>query len=615
MEFVFSFGKDHSSLRLPRLYFIIRALGIFASFLICLLSLMTIIPSDNNENVEAASGVYSEPSLTITPSDTATMTVTPGTLKSVTQTIGVTTTNYSGYTLSFVADGTSSNLVNSSDSNATIPSISQNVTSSNFTNNRYGYSKDGGTNYLAIPVSTSVQLATTNKANSTANNYTLTFGAKVDSSIASGSYTKTFIITAVANPSVTYSMTYNKNTTDTVTSMPGNVSATTTGSPSLSFKTSTTTPSRTNYDFLGWAKSSSATTPDCTAGGNCSFTLDPDTANSLNLYAVWRLHAYTITLNGNGATTAGSTSTTVTYGATNLAAITVPQRKYTISGFTTTNNNASGATVSSTSTLTSTYTFNGWYKESGATNKIASNAAIPALMASTSYTNANAEWTSTSNQILYAGWSSQEKTLPTITKTGYTCGWTETSTGATSITWASGAKLTPAKNYTLYGVCTAIDYTITVNAGAGISSLALSGWTGTGTGTLTKIYHIGDTIDLSTFTRTYKTGYSGVTYTKNDSVGTLSNYTYTVGAGNGNITIKAAALDTPVCTMQGGTTKVYNYQATTLTATSNAASYDTDSVDITYSFGYATSATAALGNFGTAQTGNTISIAKNAYTY
>ena len=224
----------------------------------------------------------------------------------------------------------------------------------------------------------------------------------------------------------------------------------------------------------GWTTSTSSSTITYASGGT---TLHP-TSNT-TLYGVCTGKTYTITLNGNGATTAGSTSTTATYGSSNLASITVPQRKYTISGFTTpSGNNASSATVSSSSTLTSTYTFNGWYKESGATNKIASSATIPALQASTSYTNASAQWTSTSAQTLYAGWTSQAKTLPTITKTGYTCGWTTTSSGATSIQYASGASFTPTANTTLYGVCTGRTYTITLN-GNGATTAGSSSTTAT----------------------------------------------------------------------------------------------------------------------------------------
>ena len=208
------------------------------------------------------------------------------------------------------------------------------------------------------------------------------------------------------------------------------------------------------------------------------------TANTV-LYGVCRND---ITLNGNGATTAGSTSATVNYNATSLSAITVPQRKYTVSGFSLpSSNNASDATVSSTSTLTSTYTFNGWYKESGATNKIAGNTTTPALEASTTYTNASKQWTYTtaSAVTLYAGWSSQAKTLPTITKTGYTCGWTTTATNATTIAYASGASFTPTANTTLYGVCTANKYKLTITfAGSGVSSVQVRTASGASGGTL-----------------------------------------------------------------------------------------------------------------------------------
>ncbi|MBQ2695018.1 hypothetical protein IJG04_00005, partial [Candidatus Saccharibacteria bacterium] len=227
----------------------------------------------------------------------------------------------------------------------------------------------------------------------------------------------------------------------------------------------------------------------------------------------------------------------------------------------------------------------------------------------------------------------------TPTRTGYTfTGWCNTTTtesgtlcnGSTTPTYvidgtalggitenkAYGIDQTTTNDATLYATWVPIDYTITVTSGAGISTLSATGWTNTGTATISKIYHIGDTIDLSSIiTPTYKTGYNGTSYTKDssDTAGSITNSTYTVGAGNGSITIKATGLDTPVCTMTGGATKVYNRSATTLTATDNSANYDTDSVDITYSFGYATNGTNDLGDFSSAGTNNTISITKNAY--
>ena len=70
-----------------------------------------------------------------------------------------------------------------------------------------------------------------------------------------------------------------------------------------------------------------------------------------------------------------------------------------------------------------------------------------------------------------------------------------------------------------------------------------------------------------------------------------------------------AAPNTP--TISGGATRVYNYQATTLTC-STTSSYGTGT-NVYYSFGYATSSSGTPGNWTTASTTATLSVAKNAY--
>ena len=222
-----------------------------------------------------------------------------------------------------------------------------------------------------------------------------------------------------------------------------------------------------------------------------STTIDPGrTASGIYKYqgrtvrCVATPSTFGITLDGNGATIEGSTSTTVEYNATTLSTITLPQRKYTISGFTKpAGNNADGATVSSTSALTANYTFNGWYKGSTATNKVAGNTTTPALEPDTTYTNSSGQWTYTTPGPItfYAGWTGVSVTLPTITKSGYTCGWTETATGATFVQYISGASITPDANKTLYGVCVATALTVNFEG----NSLEFSD----GTTTNTMLYH------------------------------------------------------------------------------------------------------------------------------
>ena len=207
-----------------------------------------------------------------------------------------------------------------------------------------------------------------------------------------------------------------------------------------------------------WAKDSGAVgTLSSTSAANPTYTIG-DGTNAVTHSG--KRATYTVTLKKCSATNTPTSSTTATYYSTTLGALaTLPTKSsFTISGFTApAGNNASGATVSSTTSLTATNTFNGWHIGSCASpgTLVASSASTPALQASVSgYTDSSKHWTRTSAATLYAGFTTQAKTLPTITKTGgFACGWTATSSGATDFTYASGASITPTANTTLYGVC------------------------------------------------------------------------------------------------------------------------------------------------------------------
>ena len=82
-----------------------------------------------------------------------------------------------------------------------------------------------------------------------------------------------------------------------------------------------TEPTRTNYDFLGWSTSSTATTPTYYAGG--SFTQNANTT----LYAVWEYDpaTYRVNYNANGGSGAPS-SQTKTYGVSLTLSSAIPTR-------------------------------------------------------------------------------------------------------------------------------------------------------------------------------------------------------------------------------------------------------------------------------------------------
>ena len=243
-----------------------------------------------------------------------------------------------------------------------------------------------------------------------------------------------------------------------------------------------------------------------------------------------------------------------------------------------------------------------------------------ALNAASSTEASSRIWRSYPNNVVYSGYYNGSS----ATNRGYNASISTSSTGSATITYSSQVGynsfttvMNSSKTYGLAVRCVKLDNTrtVTINAGPGISALGLSGWTGNGTGTLTKEVTLGDTIDLSALTVTRKTGYTGTDYVKVDNYGSLSGTTYTIGSGNGVITVNATGLNAPTCTVSSETAKVYNHVPITVTATSNASNYDTSSVDITYSFGWAPSPiiSSSLDNFSAAQTSNTYTVAKNLY--
>ena len=280
--------------------------------------------------------------------------------KSNSSTISVSTNNYSGYTLS-ISMPTTSGVSSGSLSDGLgheITTLSSAVSESAFSgssgtsyNNKWGYrpsqyvnSTSGSntvvsnTSFLPAPSSTGTLIDVTSSANaSSAKSYTLDVATRISSSLPSGSYAGRLIITAVAN-NIVYNLNYDKNTTSDVSNMPtpnpqvATIAGGTAASESVT-TLSSTIPTRTGYNFSGWC--SVATTNDTTTGSQtCPGTTYPaggsygidqtSDGSNIRLYAIWTSKTYTINLNGNGATTAGSSTTTATYSSPTLSTITNP---------------------------------------------------------------------------------------------------------------------------------------------------------------------------------------------------------------------------------------------------------------------------------------------------
>lgn len=306
----------------------------------------------------------------------------------------------------------------------------------------------------------------------------------------SSSYTTTISAATTIYSNYTpndYVITLDKNTG----SANGSVTATYNSSSTKSF----TAVTKTGYVCTGYWTASS--------GGykvvNIDGTLAPYSSNistylntngtwkkttATTLYAQWTPETYTITLDKNGGTSNGTA--TATYDSNKLTSITAP-------------------------TKTGYHTVDGYYKEGGTTNKISDLSGN--LQASTTYTNASSQWSSTSNQTLYAKWAANTYTIAfnandanyvgeatgttasiaatygvsyTLTangfsRAGYTFnGWNTNADGTSgtnysnSQTGVSNLTATNGATVTLYAKWTGLTYTVSFNKGAGTCAVSSS---------------------------------------------------------------------------------------------------------------------------------------------
>ena len=200
---------------------------------------------------------------------------------------------------------------------------------------------------------------------------------------------------------------------------------------------------------------------DIATNSNVKTTLDPNiTVNN----------TYTISLNGNEATTVGTTAIYEKYNtgiyldsalsnamSTNANAITKPTRSYTVSF----NANNTGITIPSA--ITKSYSYSGHYTAAtNGTQMINENGYITSSFKNTSYT---------ANGTLYAHWGTKPSvTIPAISKTGYTCTW-NTSADGKGTTYNTGDVTDKLNTQTLYAVCKANSYTVSYNSNGGSGTM------------------------------------------------------------------------------------------------------------------------------------------------
>lgn len=279
---------------------------ISASFLLIFAGLAVFPVANSVSDTNAAKKDLQTTTLSMSSSDfyaNPKVTSATGTFTSSSTEISVSTDNYTGYTIGIAAKTDDSDYSKLKSVDGELNSISSATTEEEFSaasgtslNGLWGYkpsmlSSSANTDFLPAPTFEGDELNRTNSANVQADTYTISLGARADSSTPYGRYKNAFVLRTVANP-IGIVFAYHDNTEDTVTNMPANISA------SLSDEkivVSDTEPERSGYDFTGWCDGTTRVVlgvdycdNDQYDGGD-DYWLDRSGATvEVNLYAMWK---------------------------------------------------------------------------------------------------------------------------------------------------------------------------------------------------------------------------------------------------------------------------------------------------------------------------------------
>ena len=191
-------------------------LGVGSVLLLSAMLFPSLPDSAAAEEAESKVSLSVSPVLAVSLQDELALEVTPtegGSFTAKTASLSISTNNETGYSMYLATQDNNNTLTsqnpNTSDVITALDGGESGLTPTEFTANTWGYSLASGTTepsdttrYQAVPAETGSTAVVTKDTPVDTDTYSLMFGAKVDTSLPSGTYSNQVVVSAVANPKV-----------------------------------------------------------------------------------------------------------------------------------------------------------------------------------------------------------------------------------------------------------------------------------------------------------------------------------------------------------------------------------------------------------------------------
>ena len=189
-------------------------LGVSSVLLLSAMLFPTLPDSVSAEEAKSKVSLSVSPVLAVSLQDELALEVTPtedGSFTAKTASLSISTNNETGYSMYLATQGNNNTLAsqnpNTSDVITALDGGESGLTPTEFAANTWGYSLASGTTepsdttrYQAVPAETGSTAVVTKDTPVDTDTYSLMFGAKVDTSLPSGTYSNQVVVSAVANP-------------------------------------------------------------------------------------------------------------------------------------------------------------------------------------------------------------------------------------------------------------------------------------------------------------------------------------------------------------------------------------------------------------------------------